>query len=128
MTPIYRQYGYYRSSLCSDPQTAVNIRAKASCLIRFPAMIGHNRRMFTHAGFLHFVEHHDDPIRALTTELRAFGRVTDSLIVLPEAFNRGRPYSDSGACKFDLDSMSSALQDISREVGATFIVGLLDNP
>jgi hypothetical protein len=85
--------------------------------------------MFAQAGFFHFVELHDDPIAALDAEIRAAGGVTDSFIVLPEAFNLGRPYGTrpEEPCAFERDWLISKLQERSSEHRITFVTGMLDH-
>lgn len=86
--------------------------------------------MFTHAGFFHFVEHHNNPLGALDTEIHAVGNVANSLIVLPEAFNLGRPYGTQPEepCTFERDWLVSELQKRSKEYHMKFVAGMLDSP
>jgi hypothetical protein len=85
--------------------------------------------MFVQAGFFHFVELHSDPLGALDAEIRAVN-TANSLIVLPEAFNLGRPYGTrpEERCAFERDWFISKLQERSREHRITFVSGILDNP
>jgi hypothetical protein len=48
--------------------------------------------MFSRLVSFHFVQNHADPIDALKTELEKTD-ASDSLLVLPEAFNLGHHYS-----------------------------------
>ena len=61
---------------------------------RFSAAI-----MVTQVGFFHFGNNHTDPLGALHTTLLTAAQqadITQSLIVLPEAFNLGKWYRDAG--------------------------------
>lgn len=84
--------------------------------------------MFSRAGFFHFVEHHSDPLGALDAEIRSTGDVADSLVVLPEAFNLGRPCGteQEKPCAYERDQLVSKLQERSSERRITFIAGMLD--
>lgn len=83
--------------------------------------------MFSRAGFLHFVELHHDPLGVLDAELEAAGEVKESLIVLPEAFNLGRPYGSEPEkpCAFGRDFLIAALQTRSQKHSVTFIAGII---
>jgi hypothetical protein len=88
----------------------------------------YNVCMFRQAGFFHFVEHHHDPLGALEAEIRATGNVADSLVVLPEAFNLGRPYGSEQEkpCGYERAWLVAKLQELSRDRQITFVVGMLD--
>jgi hypothetical protein len=78
-------------------------------------------------GFFHFVDGHADPIAALQAQL-AITDCSHSLLVLPEAFNLGLQYSESGPCAFTRDAIIRNLQGIAAQSDITFVVGLLDTP
>lgn len=88
----------------------------------------YNVRMFSQAGFFHFVEHHSDPLGTLDAEIRSAGDVADSLVVLPEAFNLGRPYGteQEKPSAYERDSLVAELQERSRQQRIIFVAGLLD--
>jgi hypothetical protein len=51
-----------------------------------------------------------------------------ALIVLPEAFNLGRLYSEGGPPTIHRDQMVSDLQTVAKARGIAFVVGLLEPP
>jgi predicted amidohydrolase len=81
--------------------------------------------MFSRIGFFHFAEGYDKPIPALKAEI-AKHDVGNSLIVLPEAFNLGRPYNQPGEPRFNRDKMLADLGELSRLNNLAFVVGLLE--
>jgi len=85
------------------------------------------KEMLPRIGFFHFVQDHSDPITALQAQLDLTD-ASHSLLVLPEAFNLGRQYRESGPCQYGRDSMIEALQKLSRAADITFVTGLLDTP
>ena len=85
------------------------------------------KKMLQRIGFFHFVQDHSDPITALQAQLDLTD-ASHSLLVLPEAFNLGRQYRESGPCQYGRDSMIEALQKLSRAADITFVTGLLDTP
>jgi predicted amidohydrolase len=89
-------------------------------------LLGEAEQVFTHAAYFHFTEGHGDPLRALSHELGA-SCPADTLIVLPEAFNLGKPYS-AGPPAIPRDEVTGALQAISNNKGHAFVVGLLEDP
>jgi len=89
------------------------------------------RQMITKIGLFHFVENYDQPICSLRGALSECSKdVRDSLIVLPEAFNYGRSYSQDPYKESKLTQVEAAneLAVLSRDHGVTFVVGLLDPP
>ncbi len=63
--------------------------------------------MLTGVGFFHLAVDHAHPIDALTAQLKGQDP-GESLIVLPEAFNLGRPYSKAGEPAFSRDQIIEA--------------------
>lgn len=88
----------------------------------------------TRIGFFHFVADHADPIRGLQTALCECGDVEDSLIVLPEGFNNGKPYEDGAfhdcrrkrEAQIDHRWTLQSLVRIAESVKVIFVVGILD--
>lgn len=86
--------------------------------------------MIKRIGFFHYVEHYDRPIESLATALSGGGGITDSLIVLPEAFNNGKFYDDEPRMAPRL-APADAMRDLAglaRQFGVVFVAGLLDPP
>lgn len=83
--------------------------------------------MFSRLASFHFVQNHADPIGALKSELEKTD-ASDSLLVLPEAFNLGCHYSEDGPYRFSRDCIIKALQRISKAKNITFVAALLDTP
>jgi len=83
--------------------------------------------VFRRAGFFHFVANLNDPLGVLGTALSAED-VMDALIVLPEAFNLGRPYgtAQDEPCACEHDWLVAKLQELARDLRITFIAGLLE--
>jgi hypothetical protein len=82
--------------------------------------------MFTWIGFLHFVSGHENPIGTLDAELQKNTTPRGSLIVLPEAFNLGRPYSEKGKAIVSRDKLLRELTTRSALYDARFVVGVLE--
>jgi predicted amidohydrolase len=93
--------------------------------------LGHD---VTRIGFFHFVADHTDPIRALQTALRECGDVEDSLIVLPEGFNNGKPYENGALHEYQRKREAQidhcwTLQNLVRiaeSAKVIFVAGILD--
>jgi predicted amidohydrolase len=83
--------------------------------------------MFRQIGFFHSTRGHAAPVGALKDEL-AKVYASHSLPVLPEAFNLGRQYRESGPCLYNRDAMIARLQEIAALSHITFVAGLLDAP
>jgi hypothetical protein len=79
--------------------------------------------MFKNIGFFQFVSNYAHPIEELRTALAADCR-RQSLIVLPEAFNIGQPYSGNGSCDFS-GTILSELSVLSQSFHSTFVSGLI---
>lgn len=84
-------------------------------------------------GFFHFVEGHEDPIGRLGDALDEYSsaQLADSLIVLPEVFNLGRPYypctpKDSVAIVGCPEKVFTDLENLSRKSNIAFVAGLLE--
>lgn len=82
--------------------------------------------MFPSVGFFRFITGFDKPIEALTGALneRNADEITGGLIVLPEAFNIGRYYHDSGTCDYDARVLNE-LQARASQWGVAFVAGLV---
>lgn len=81
--------------------------------------------MFKHVGFFHFGHGHNDPIGSLSAALDEAADVSDSLIVLPEAFNIRRKYREKRPTpNFGL-SVLGDLRDIASARGISFVAGLI---
>ncbi len=81
--------------------------------------------MFDRIGCFHFVEGHDRPICALKEQMGRCGDLTNSLIVLPEAFNLGRPYGKGPGPTICHSSIKTALTKLAKDCSITFVVSLL---
>ena len=82
-------------------------------------------RMFKRVGFFHFGHDHDDPIGSLRKALEEAAEVSDSLIVLPEAFNIGKKYRENGRDPDFSPRVLDHLQGIARTRGISFVAGLI---
>jgi len=82
--------------------------------------------VFTHVAAFHFVQDHAHPIGALTSALEKRTCTPDTLIVLPEAFNLGKPYQ-AGPAAFRRDDIIAGLLAISEAEAHAFVVGLLED-
>jgi hypothetical protein len=102
---------------------------------RAPILIGldHGRQVcwngapLKHVGFFHFGcpdYEKGDPVLSLEAELKNQANISDSLIVLPEAFNaRGGYYRDPP----DLDGLAcDRLRAFSQRLRVAFVVGLIE--
>jgi predicted amidohydrolase len=86
--------------------------------------------MIRRLGCFHFAEGYQDPIGALNAALDEVGDLSGSLVVLPEAFNNGRPYYDHPQMSplFSAANVLRSLADLAIRHQASFVVGLLDPP
>ena len=78
-------------------------------------------------GFFHFVVGHAEPVPALWQALEQAGSPSadwDSLLVLPEAFNIGKPYKENGACNRDRGVLCE-LMEISQIFRVVILAGLI---
>jgi hypothetical protein len=82
--------------------------------------------MFAHAGFFHLATGHAFPICSLLAALDQEPDPSEALIVLPEAFNLGRPYYESGPPDINRDYVIDDLFRICRTRGVKFVVGLIE--
>jgi len=82
--------------------------------------------MFSGIGFFHLAHGHDDPLSALNTELAQNPQLNDALLVLPEAFNLGRPYAEHGVPAIHREAILSALSGIHSAYKISFVVGLIE--
>lgn len=81
--------------------------------------------VITKAGFFHFGSHHDSPIPELKEALsRKRNELPDSLIVLPEGFNIGKPYKCRGKCDTNAGIISN-LHTLASVFGVSFVAGLI---
>lgn len=81
--------------------------------------------MIVKVGFFHFGHYHDSPIPELEEALlQKRQEVRDSLIVLPEGFNIGKPYKSRGKCDTDAGVISS-LHTLARVFQVAFVAGLI---
>ncbi len=83
--------------------------------------------MFKGVGFFHFAVEHDKPIRSLRGALleRPEEEVLDSLVVLPEAFNIRRPYSDNEPEPDTDPGILAELSSVSECFKVAFVAGLI---
>jgi predicted amidohydrolase len=81
--------------------------------------------MISRAGFFHMGRGHNDPCRSLEEKLGT-GRYDGALVVLPEAFNLGRPYSEGQYPALSRDDALATLIEFSQKCGAVFVVGLIE--
>ena len=81
--------------------------------------------MFDRVGFFHFGHGHDDPIGSLRAALSDAGDVSDSLIVLPEAFNIGMQYRHNGGTPDCSPRVLGHLRSIARACRIGFVAGLV---
>lgn len=81
--------------------------------------------MFSSIAFFHLVQGHRDPVLALNTELDSHPDLSNALLVLPEAFNLGRPYADHGSPTIHRDEILKTLVQIWQTRKISFVVGLL---
>src|ERR1700722_8630167 len=82
--------------------------------------------MLSSIGFFHLAHGHKDPLSALITELAQHPQLNDTLLVLPEAFNLGRPYAEHGDPAIHRDHILSALSGIHSAYKISFAVGLIE--
>ena len=80
-------------------------------------------------GFFHFGRNHNKPLQALETSLKCSEvetpeALTEALVVLPEAFNIGVKYRESGIRNFDR-AILKGLQHFSNDFRLTFVAGLV---
>lgn len=78
-------------------------------------------------GIFHFVENYAAPVEELQNALRRASDkedVSQSLIVLPEGFNLGRCYRDSGPGNYDSTIMGE-LAMVAAEFQVSFVAGLV---
>jgi hypothetical protein len=81
--------------------------------------------MFTRAGFFHFGTDHGKPIDSLRAALIDAEETSGALLVLPEAFNIGKPYRDVGErCDYHPVVLRQLLA-LSAEFDITFVAGLI---
>jgi len=81
--------------------------------------------MFTRAGFFHFGVDHDQPLESLRAALRETRETSGALLVLPEAFNIGKPYRRADQrCDYHPVVLRHLL-DLSAELDVTFVAGLI---
>jgi predicted amidohydrolase len=82
-------------------------------------------------GFFHFVRDFNTPIEALTKEIekerdKLINRaISESLIVLPEAFNIGRDY-ETGPPELSACKILDELRKLARLNGIAFVAGILE--
>ena len=74
----------------------------------------------------HFGQGRDDPISSLNIALRSTQPKRGSLVVLPEAFNFGRLYSEAGGPRVGKDQLIEDLQNKGRSSDLSFVVGILE--
>lgn len=79
--------------------------------------------MSLRAGYFHFGRDHAEPIKALRHELCESDH-SNSLVVLPEAFNIGLPYRQEGRPNF-ATSIFGELQNLAARFRVSFVVGLI---
>ncbi len=86
--------------------------------------------MIKRIGCFHFVQNYANPFGALRDALGEHGDVSDSLIVLPEAFNNGKPYYDQprGQPVFGAKHALNELREIAAKERLILVVGLLAWP
>jgi hypothetical protein len=89
--------------------------------------------MLRRAGFFHFVRSHCDPLGELTKamdEVSPHTDVTDSLIVLPEAFNLGRLYDPNNTPKhrpgLDERCVLALLRATAERHKCVFVVSVIE--
>jgi predicted amidohydrolase len=80
--------------------------------------------MLERIGFFHFVCDHGKPLPALIAALSEHNEISESLVVLPEAFNIGKSYREAGPCNFN-PSVLSSLCGLSRKYQVVFVAGLI---
>src|ERR1017187_8481497 len=90
--------------------------------------VQYRAEMIERIGYFHFAQDWHDPLGALDVALSRLANLEKCLIVLPEAFNNGRPYYDNPRSEplFAVDAILAHLREISTERGAVFVVGLLN--
>ncbi|MGC9970842.1 MAG: nitrilase-related carbon-nitrogen hydrolase [Bryobacteraceae bacterium] len=80
--------------------------------------------MLERIGFFHFVCDHGKPLPSLIAALSEHNEISGSPVVLPEAFNIGKPYREAGCCNFD-PSVLSSLCGLSMKYQVVFVAGLI---
>ena len=80
--------------------------------------------MLGRIGFFHFGKHHDRPTEELRLAMDEAGDISDSLIVLPEAFNIRKSYRDQAPCNIER-SVRSELKSFAKMFRVAFVVGLI---
>src|SRR3989442_2606033 len=80
--------------------------------------------MLGRIGFFHFGKHHDRPTEELRLAIDDAGDLSDSLIVLPEAFNIRKAYRDQAPCNIER-SVRSQLRSIAKQFHVALVVGLI---
>jgi hypothetical protein len=83
--------------------------------------------MLNSVGFFHFGNHHERPLESLDEQMSSSG-VKETLVVLPEAFNLGRPYAEGGDPKIPQNDILAGLSVIAKHAKSAFVVGLLEAP
>jgi len=82
--------------------------------------------VITSIGFLHMVGRHAEPL-AVLREFAKEDSLPGALVVLPEVFNKGVPFHhNSDEPAFEAVTFLDDLMAISRNCGAVFVVGVLD--
>jgi hypothetical protein len=86
--------------------------------------------LITRIGFFHFVEDYGRPLCSLVRALDEHSDVSDSLIVLPEAYNNGKYYyhEPRGNPLYNGTGLLAGLSAISAELHVAFVVGVLRPP
>jgi predicted amidohydrolase len=80
--------------------------------------------MFSKLGFFRFVANYNKPIESLESAIKAHCDVSDSLIVLPEAFNISKYYRDAGDCDYSRDILDQ-LRAVAGKGDVTLVAGLI---
>ena len=86
--------------------------------------------MIDKIGFFSLLREYEQPFELLQEAIHGCADgIRNSLIVLPEAFNYGRSYSEKGRCpKFTAEFAVDYLSELSSHHRITFVAGLLDWP
>jgi predicted amidohydrolase len=96
------------------------------------AQAGVTRRLdkpFARVGVLHCVNGHADPVEALKDAISEHGDISNSLLVLPEAFNSGEPYYDDlPNSVISAHKILDRLSVIAVEHDIVLVAGVLEPP
>jgi predicted amidohydrolase len=85
-----------------------------------------SQKPFARIGLFHFVEGHARPVQALTDALSKHDDISNSLLVLPEAFNAGEPYYDQLPTRvISAEGILKSLSVIAGKHDLVLVAGML---